>query len=67
MPLSFFQYKKGPDLILAPQSTICSYASDLYGDFYPAFAGIPAVSSGIPPCRDGMKSVPASYNHKVFL
>ena len=26
IPRSYLQYKKGPDLNLAPQSSICSYA-----------------------------------------
>ena len=43
---------------LLPQSTICSYASDLYGDFCSTFAGILA---------DGMKSVPVLYKHNIFL
>ena len=37
----------------------------LYGDFCPIFTGIPSVSSGIRPCRDGMKNIPASQKQNI--
>ena len=37
----------------------------LYGGFCPSFPGIPLVSSGIPPCWDGMKKVLVSYKHSI--
>ena len=52
-------------------STVSIYFQDhpktkhLPGDFCPAFAGILPASSGIPPCRDGIKKVPGSYKHNI--